>query len=285
MRRTVVLFVVMLAGALAIVAGALAAKGGGGGGGSTADLTPYLPDLRTVVPTHLNLVNQQQRELLRFSNGIANTGPGPWALRPEHQLGLDPTTTAIQEVRSSNDLWNCDDPARPKQVTACHTVVAEYPTTIFEYHPTHNHWHTAEVALFEVRQGSPTGTVVGGNSQKYGFCLIDLYNLEGNAPTKEKVFWDCYTSFQGIKSGWVDQYHQSTDGQQVDLTGLPNRDDYYLVSTSNPTEVFQELDTTNNTAWVRFSLTADSSGNRKVTQLERSPCDSPGLCGEVTTNR
>ena len=35
-----------------------------------------LPDLQTTVPAHLNLVNQQQHDYLRFSNGIANAGPG-----------------------------------------------------------------------------------------------------------------------------------------------------------------------------------------------------------------
>ena len=61
-----------------------------------------------------------------------------------------------------------------------------------------------------------------------------------NAPTSQKTFWDCYTSYQGVSVGWVDQYHQSTDGQQVDLTGVPNATDYYLVSTTNPTGAFLE---------------------------------------------
>jgi hypothetical protein len=47
------------------------------------------PDLRTVIPTHLGIQNQQQREILRFSNGIANTGPGPWRMRPEPPPGSD----------------------------------------------------------------------------------------------------------------------------------------------------------------------------------------------------
>jgi len=278
MRRTVALFAVMITGSLVIVAAALAGKGGGG---STADLTPYYPDLRTVVPQHLNFVNQQQKELLRFSNGIANTGAGPWALRPEHQLGLQPTTTAIQEIRSSGAFYKCGE--QPKQGGDCYTVLREVPTTIFEYHPTHNHWHTAGVALFEVRQGSPTGAIVGKNSIKTGFCLIDLVKVDGNAPTSGKVFWDCYTSYQGISSGWVDQYHQATDGQEVDLTGVPDGV-YYLVSTSNPDGKFVETTTANNTAWVKLSLSPDSNGNRKVTVLEHSPCD-PGLCGEYSPNR
>jgi hypothetical protein len=239
--------------------------------------------MRTVVPQHLNLVNQQQNEFLRFSNGIANTGPGPWALRPEPALGTAPVVTAMQEIRSSNDYYKCGE--QPKQVTACYTVLAEFATSTFEYHATHNHWHIGDVALFEVRKGSPTGPVVGGNSIKTTFCLIDWYKLEDNSPSAERTFFDCYTSYQGIQSGWVDQYHQATDGQQVDLTGVPNAEDYYLVSTANADAVFKELNYTNNTAWVKFALRTGSKGNRKVVILGHSPCDSPGLCGENTTNR
>jgi hypothetical protein len=254
---------------------------------ATSDAAPapggLYPDLRTVVPRHLNLVNQQQRELLRFSNGIANTGAGPWALRPEHDLVGTLTTAAIQEIRDSGAQYECG--TQPKQVTECYNVVSERVATVFEYHPTHNHWHTGQVALFEVRKGSPSGPVVGGNSLKVGFCLIDLVKLDGNAPQKERIFWDCETSYQGISAGWIDQYHQSTDGQQVDITGVPNANDYYLVSTSNPDGVFVEQWTDNNTAWVKFSLTAGSKGNRKVTVLATSPCENPGLCGAYAPNR
>jgi hypothetical protein len=255
------------------------ASGGKPGGG--ADTSLY-PDLRTVVPAHLNLVNQQH-EYLRFSNGIANTGGGPWALRPEHELGSTPTTTAIQEIRSSNARYKCGE--QPKPSDPCYTIVSEAPVSTFEYHPTHNHWHTADVALFEVRKGSPTGPVVCGNSIKTGFCLLDLYKIEDNAPTSEKTFWDCSTSYQGVSVGWVDQYHQSTDGQQVELTGLANASDYYLVSRTSPTGAFLEQDKTNNTEWVKFTLSATSNGNRKVTVTAHSPCENPGLCGERSTNR
>jgi hypothetical protein len=192
-------------------------------------------------------------------------------------------TRAIQELRDSGAEFRCGD--EPKQATSCFNVVSEKVATTFEYHPTHNHWHTGQVALFEVRRGSPTGTVVGGNSLKVGFCLIDLVKLDGNAPQKERIFWDCETSYQGISAGWIDQYHQSTDGQQVELTGLPSANDYYLVSTSNPDGVFDELRTDNNTAWVKFSLTQGSNGNRKVTVLASSPCENPGLCGAYAPNR
>lgn len=279
MRRSSIVLSLFLLGALTIVAAALAGRGGG-----TVDNSALYPDMRTVVPKHLNLVNEHQREYLRFSNGIANTGPGPWAMRPDPPLDqATSTTTAIQEIRSNGSYYKCGE--QPKQVTACYNVVQEFPTSQFEYHPEHNHWHMGDVALFEVRKGSPTGPIVGGNSIKTTFCLIDWYKLDDNSPTTERVFFDCYTSYQGISSGWVDQYHQATTGQQVDLTGVPNGNDYYLVSTANAARVFLEQDYTNNTAWVKFTLSQESNGNRKVTVTGNSPCESPGMCGENTTNR
>ena len=279
MRKLIVL-VMGAVGLLAIVGVAAAGRGGG----TTTDLSAHYPDMRTVVPSHLQLVNEHQRETLRFANGIANTGPGPWALRPDPPVAdATTTTTAVQEIRDSNAYYKCGE--QPKQVTACYNVLRNIPTGTFEFHPAHNHWHIGDVALFEVRKGSPTGSVVGGLSIKTTFCLIDWYKLDDNSPTAERTFFDCYTSYQGIQSGWVDQYHQSTVGQQLDMTGVPEADDYFLVSTSNYARVFTESDYTNNTAWVKFRLYKDSNGNRKVEVTDHSPCNGPGLCGERSTNR
>jgi lysyl oxidase len=277
MPRFILLLSAIAVGALGAAAVVLAGKPAPTGAG-------LLPDLRTVVPAHLQLVNEHQRETLRFANGIANTGAGPWALRPEPPLEQATTTvTAVQEFRDSGALYKCG--TQPKQVTDCYNVVSEQAAGTFVFHPAHNHWHIGDVALFEVRKGSPTGPVVGGNSIKTTFCLIDWYKLDDNARTAERVFFDCYHSFQGISSGWVDQYHQSTEGQQLDLTGVPNASDYYLVSTANYARIFTESDYTNNTAWVKFRLFTDSNGNRKLEVLDHSPCESPGMCGERSTNR
>jgi hypothetical protein len=278
MRRVLLLFALAATISMIVVLPSLGGRAGSAGVG-------LYPDMRTVVPTHLQLVNQQQRETLRFSNGIANTGAGPWALRPDPPLSDAVTTvSAIQEIRDSGAYYKCGE--QPKQVTDCYNVVSEHLGGTFEYHPQHNHWHIGDVALFEVRKGSPTGPIVGGNSIKRTFCLIDWYKLDDNSPTAERVFFDCYSSFQGISSGWVDQYHQATEGQQLDLTGVKNANDYYLVSTANYARRFVESDYTNNTAWVKFRLFTDSNGNRKIALTgEHSPCETPGLCGERSTNR
>src|ERR671917_1114818 len=105
-RISLVVLPVGLVAVLCVVGGALAAK-------PTSPPAPdpaLFPDLRTVVPQHLNLVNQGQQEYLRFSNGIANTGPGPWALRPEPALSNALTTvTAVQEIRSNNAYYRCGE--------------------------------------------------------------------------------------------------------------------------------------------------------------------------------
>lgn len=227
---------------------------------------PLLPDLQTVVPQQLQLVNAHKQELLRFSNGIANTGAGPLHLRPVFPIdGGQTTQDAVQSIFDAGGA-----------------VVREQVVSRFEFHPEHNHWHIDAVALFELRSGSPTGPVVGGQSVKTTFCLVDWYKLEGPSKTPERTYFDCSreSPYQGISPGWVDQYHQSVPGQQLVLTGAPPGL-YYLVSTANPDGTFLESDLANNTAWVAFRLRRESRGNPKIEIVGRSPC-AGALCGSPT---
>jgi hypothetical protein len=227
-----------------------------------------LPDLQTVIPQQIQIVNSHQREILRFSNGIANTGDGPLQMLPVFPLE-DPTQTqnAIQQIFDTSG-----------------NIVREELVSQFEFHPEHNHWHIDAVALFELRSGSPTGPVVGGNSIKTTFCLIDWVKLKGNSPNPERAYSDCFGT-QGISVGWVDQYHQSLDGQQLDITGAPPGL-YYLVSTANPELTFIERDYTNNRAWVAFTLRRDSRGNPKLTIRANSfTTNGEGVPPDYTTNR
>ncbi len=225
-----------------------------------------LPDFQTVVPLHLQIQNQQKRELLRFSNGIANTGDGHARFRPGFPLKGTGTQKAIQEILDADG-----------------NVVGEFVVGEFEFHPEHKHFHINDVARFAVHADSPDGPAVGVGSIKVTFCLIDLYKLEGNSKTPERTYWDCFGDHQGISPGWVDQYHQSTEGQQLDITGAPPGL-YYLVSTSNPERAFLEADYSNNTAWVSFKLSRESKGNPKIKITGHSDCASPGLCGEGAPN-
>jgi hypothetical protein len=230
------------------------------------------PDLQTAVPHHFTVQNNQQHEYLRFSNLIANTGAGDLRLRPEHDAATG-LTTGYQEIFDASG-----------------NMVVNQPVSEFLFHPAHNHWHLDRVALFEIRHANDDGT--GGNwgavfsnqSIKTTFCLIDVIKLEGNSPTGDRTYWDCFPdAHQGISAGWGDQYHQATEGQELEITGA-RPGVYYLVSVANSEGTFLETTTANNTAWTSFRVTRDSKGNAKVSEVGHSPC-SGSLCGEQLPNR
>src|SRR5687767_7976746 len=94
-KRRLTIVAILLVGTLSLVAGGPAQAG------KTAGL---YPDLQTVVPLHLQIQNQQQREILRFSSGIANTGAGGWRMRPVFPLdgSGQQTQDAVQEILDAN---------------------------------------------------------------------------------------------------------------------------------------------------------------------------------------
>jgi lysyl oxidase len=246
------------------------------------------PNLQAIVPHHLQIQNTQQREFLRLDNGIANRGAGPWHLRPMTvPSGDGGTTTAIQEIWSTEG--GASDPASRSICTV--------PTTQFEFHPAHNHWHIGSVALFAVRlaaddgQGGSFGPVLRNDrniaqSFKTTFCLIDWIKIDANSKTPERTFWACDRTapFQGVSVGWIDQYHHSLEGQEIDFTGA-SVGVYYLTVHVNDDRVFVESNYTDNLAWVSFRLTRDSNGNGKITLISHSACSSPNMCGEALPNR
>lgn len=238
-----------------------------------ATSTGLLPNLMTAVPKHLQVQNSQQTETLRFSNGIANVGPGALQLRPVFPPDASGTQDAYQDILDANG-----------------NIVSTRLASQYDFHPEHNHWHIADVAEFSVHKDSPTGPQIG-NSLKVTFCLIDWYKMDDNSNTKDRVYFDCETGLQGISKGWIDQYHQSLADQEIDITNAPPGD-YYLVSTANFAGRFLETNYDDNTAWLHFQISRDSKGNAKITELDNSEChisEDPAywdaLCGNIPLNR
>jgi hypothetical protein len=272
-----------------------------------------LPDLAAAVPQTLQLqdvfnANEGKKgdgkavhtEFLRFSNNIANIGAGPLEVLP---LGSSTTgfNDAVQNVYAAENVaavagdgYICDDP-----FGTCATYSL---SQAFFFHPEHNHYHMNDVADFGVHKALDTGfggsyeAATVGNVIKQTFCLIDYVPMEGTKPGS-RTYYDCLGTdqcwrTQGITSGWMDEYHQSTDFQGMEVTDAPDGT-YYLVTTSNPKGVFAESDYDNNSAWASFELYRDSNGNRKIGLLWHSACETAqwgmSLCGKdwggFTTNR
>ena len=234
------------------------------------------PDLRTVVPQRLQIVNAHDREVLRLTNGIANTGIGVWQMVP-----VNPDVDTNDPQKANQQFLD----ANGNVVATCTTGSESV------YHPAHKHFHISGVALFDVRIGSPTGPILrvgdnGATSTKVTSCLIDWVRLVGNSPDNERGYASCDSGVQGISPGWIDQYHMALEGQSIDITGA-KVDTYFLVSRANPDHFFIERNYNNNDAWVKFNLLRDSNGNPKIVITGNSGCDEdqPGLCGEKLPNR
>lgn len=252
----------------------------------------WLPDIRATALTHLQIQNSQQREMLRFSNAIANTGANNWQVRRGSQisdqaqiayaesLGLDPSELAAtgQELLDSQG-----------QIAA---VIPD--AALSEFHPEHKHFHIGETAEFGVERYVGSGdfhdpanwdSITGLEVVKTTFCLIDVNQIQPmpgsdpdhyeiiKSPANANLYNDCFADVQGIQAGWIDRYNHSLQGQEVDITDLP-AGKYRIISTVNPAGWFLESDYSNNVGWTGFEISRNSNGNANLSLI-------PGATGGI----
>jgi hypothetical protein len=208
-----------------------------------------LPDLQTLPPFDLQLISNPAagKRTLRFSNSVANTGPGPLHLRGE--LGADRlTVTLVQDVHG------------PDGSTDTRRLGG------FAYHPEHNHWHWEGFSQYEIWSLGPNARLaeVVVASGKVGYCMRDDDRVEtswlarqGKAnlvPFTHQAYTSCGWRRQGISPGWVDTYQRHLPGQSMDVSDLPDGI-YALRSAVDPGGLLAEVDKRNNAARVYFRLT------------------------------
>jgi hypothetical protein len=217
-------------------------------GGLGNNSTWLLPDLRTLPPSDLNLEVSQggQRKLIRFTNAVWNSGPGPLELRGSYQPG-DDTISVFQIVYRLNG------------------GIASRLMDKFVYHPEHEHWHWQNFALYQVWSLHSDGTLdqVVASSDKIGFCSRDDDNLQAEQPQPDlpergfgslrPTYGSCHWERQGISVGWVDIYREHLSDQYVVVSDLP-QGVYALKSAANPDHQLLEANRENNAALVYFAL-------------------------------
>lgn len=270
-----------------------AAKGGNGNngkGGTTIPVDALIPDVSPGVPKHLAIHNQQQNEFLRFTNVWANLGPGTLEFEP---LFPDPDANEGATQDAFQNLYDDEGNFGLTDQNVWHETVSQ-----FIFHETHNHWHIDDIGEFAIRSYDPNNPNVPGDiiddafSIKVGFCVTDVFKYNGDeSPTSQRIYWDCEVGLQGIEPGWVDQYHQSVEGNEIDITNLPNGT-YFLTHTWNPTNTFVDADASNDVAWMKFDLVDANggNGNRKIVEIEgfapecQADGSTPGICGDISKN-
>lgn len=201
------------------------------------------PDLAGSPPASIYLKANSNKLEIRFSNTILNQGAGPLQVRAQIQ---GEKTAATQEV-----LDEAGNVLETKQVG------------VFEYHPTHHHTHVDEIALYELRRGSPMGEVVT-RAKKVSYCLEDAIQVQsGNMP---RLYPKCTPELQGISPGWADFYGSEVPDQELRVSGLPEGE-YYLLVTIDPSAKFLDANRANNMAWTKIYLDPQTV---RVQRLEAS---------------
>lgn len=250
---------------LIVAAVAVATNGTGAEAEPTAGL---LPDIVEEVPHHLQIQNTQQGEFLRFSTTHINIGAGPLQIRGGGQVApcvlegvaYEQCTHAIQEILDAEG-----------------NVVDTQEAGVALFHPEHNHWHQDAVAEFTILDAAGVSQATG---TKVTFCLVDVKHYGDTGTFKKdfpRTYFECNGDLQGIAPGWGDQYHHSTPGQELEVTGL-EPGIYTLEHEADPDNHWHESDDSNNHTWVRFRL--DRKGaNASVTVLDTSDCIPDITCG------
>ena len=224
-----------------------------------AQAVPMYPDIVEQI-AHLQIQNEHQSEMLRFSTTHINIGNGPLQIRGGGQVApcvidgtaYDQCTYATQEV-----------------LDAAGNIVYSQAAGVAFFHPQHNHWHQSGVARFEVRNGALDGPLVN-NGVKITFCLVDTDQTDLVTKGSNRFYFDCNAALQGISVGWGDNYHQSTPLQELDITGI-QEGVYYLTHLADPENHWKESNESNNFAWVKFSVKRQGA-NPKISILETSGC-------------
>lgn len=190
----------------------------------------------------LEVVEDQARRCLRFSNRIGNAGEGPFDVRMtegEQVKAMGGQGQWTQRVLRTDGSWR------------------EVPAGAGAFHPTHGHVHYQGMAHYQIfnydlAAGKRLGAVTEG--RKVGFCLVDMGVVDWglNATSFADQLPGC-----GLSPGWFDEYWYSLDEQYVEITGVADGA-YELVSTANRLGTALESNRTDNSASVVFELKGET---------------------------
>ncbi|HXG47286.1 MAG TPA: lysyl oxidase family protein, partial [Methylomirabilota bacterium] len=210
---------------------------------------PMYPDLITWTDwlRDIDMVDSNGRKLLRFSASYANTGRGPMEVYGVVQG--DGTTYAYQRV------WNDDG------------TYTDYLAGTFSFagHQDHNHWHFDDFASYYLRRVTSSGGVgsIVAGSPKITFCLLDWTPYDRSLPgAPQNAVYTCDN--QGISVGWADVYVKELEGQNIDITSVPDGV-YWLESVTDPDNRLKEASDSNNSGRIKIQF---SKSNNTVTFVD-----------------
>jgi hypothetical protein len=224
--------------------------------GSAAQ-TALPPNLKPLPASNFSLITEATGDsTLRFSTTSWNNGTGPLQL----EAGSVDTGSGKQQVNQR--IFNNDGSS------------SLFFSGWFEWHPTHNHFHFDDYAIYELQPvNAPGGSARTG--QKTTFCVMDTTKIDGSLPgaPSSAVYSTCGNRIQGMSVGWGDTYGASLPGQEIDFTDNPDGT-YQLKIGVDPNKNIIESNESDNESCVLLSISKPSS----VRVL-----DSSGTCSTVVS--
>lgn len=197
------------------------------------------------------------------------------------------TSTGGKEIRFSTRSWNkglgplelvagatgSNGQNVHQRVYSSDGSFQDYFVGTFTWHPSHNHFHFNDYALYYLEPiNAPGGSPKSGS--KTTFCVMDTNKVDGSLPgAPQTAFYaTCGSSVQGMSVGWADTYGYTLAGQSVDFTGNPSGD-YCLTIQIDPKGRLLETDETDNVASSLLRVDVERS---TITVLSNTSCTAPG---------
>ena len=186
--------------------------------GEVTDLLPDIIIRESDLYDH-DIITQGGRTLLRLSNGTANIGEGKlylYGVLPDNGDGTQDVNQRI--FRSDGTFW-------------------DRFAGRFIFHEGHNHIHFEDWCSYRLREvlpGNGVGDIIAEGT-KTSFCILDLGIYDNTLPNfdPDGQFHSCSSTIQGLSVGWIDVYSKSLEGQNIDITDVPDGT-YWLESYSDP---------------------------------------------------
>lgn len=189
------------------------------------------PDLAIQPPVQLYIAGNANAKKLRFNTTFINLGPGALEVLghndPENEL-----THAAQYI------YALGAPGEYRDIGS------------FELHPTHNHWHLTNHVVYQLWSIDETGGRDENlaDTGKMSFCLWDEHPNDltiENSPQTRFYGFTCNRNTQGMSVGWADTYSPRVDGQELEITEIPDGE-YILYFEVNPDKKIYEVGYDNN---------------------------------------
>ena len=202
----------------------------------TGDFRPDLIAMESRLGRDLSIDNSEisGRSLLRFSTEVANQGAGPL------EIWGGQTSGNTQEVFQR--IYNADG-SRDRLAGD------------FVFHDSHGHVHFEGFANYSLLDINNDDIVATGG--KTSFCLINIRqpfsDATANADRVHGRGGNSCGQIQGISVGYSDIYSASLPDQWIDITDVADGT-YWLSMTTDPDDVIQETDETNNDARIRIII-------------------------------